>query len=446
MRQNKTPIWQTISLYVFLGLLAYMPLHILISTWIGTSFGILEVTRVAKEGFLLAGAGIALALAIRRGVVRELLRDRLMWLITAFVLLNTLLALWRNTDQDAELLGLAYNVRFLIYFVWAVLLTKLYVSKDLLNTAVKIAVAIGAVTVIFGLFQYILLPDGALSHLGYTRSNGVLPAFFIDDKPDLERIMSTLRDPNSFGSYLLIFLGFLSVGALTRVDRHKKIYYICFSLLTLLAVFWTFSRAAWIGAVATLIVTAMFFAARKQKWIAVYKTPLLFVAGLLVVAGVVGLITFRNTYLVKNVVLHADESTVLEDPNELRIRYWQESFRDIADNPLGSGPGTAGLASIRNDERTVLNENYYFQTAQETGVLGLLLLLAILVIVALRLFVYAQARDPVAAALLAGLAGLMITNFLAHIWANEAAAYTWWGLAGLAIFAGNSHNKLKKTN
>lgn len=131
---------------------------------------------------------------------------------------------------------------------------------------------------------------------------------------------------------------------------------------------------------------------------------------------------------------------MLEDPNELRIRFWRESVQNIAENPAGSGPGTAGLASIRNDERTILNENYYFQTGQETGILGLLLFLAILLIVTARLYAHAKARDPVAAALLAALAGLMITNFMAHIWANEAVAYTWWGLAGLTV-AGNVTTK-----
>lgn len=275
MKKNSESVWQRISLYMFYGLLAYMPLHILFSTWFGTSFGILEVARVAKEGFLLVGAGIALILGVRRGVVRELLRDKLTWLITAFVVLNVALVLWRPTDPDAELLGLAYNVRFLIYFVWALLLVRLQSSKNLLAPAVRIALAVGVIVVAFGLFQYLLLPNDALRHLGYERANGVLPAFFIDDKPDLERIMSTVRDPNSLGSYLLIIFGFAAVRALAVRYERKKIYYSSFALLSLLAILWTFSRAAWIGAVATFAVAAVFFAARHKKEILKYKQPLI---------------------------------------------------------------------------------------------------------------------------------------------------------------------------
>lgn len=433
MKTQKQNIWMRISRYLFLGLLAYMPVHILLSTWLGTSFGILEVTRVAKEGVLIIGAGIALVMAIRSGVAGRLVKDKVIGFIAAFFVLNIVLVLVRETDQDAELLGLAYNVRFLIYLVWAMILAKTFDARQLLGTAVRVVLAAGAFVVLFGLLQFLLLPDDALSHLGYTRANGVLPAFFIDDKPDLERIMSTIRDPNSLGSYLLIILGITSVRALAVEDGRKKLRYMAFSGLTLLAIFWTYSRAAWIGAVATLAVVALFMATRQRFRIKAYKTPLIIGAMILVVAVVGGFYTFKDTYLIQNVVFHADESTVLEDPNELRVRFWQESVDDITNEPLGTGPGTAGLASIRNDQRTVLNENYYFQTAQELGILGIMLLIAILAVVAWRLNLLAEKQDFIAIALLAALAGLVITNFLAHIWANEAVAYTWWGLTGLVI-------------
>jgi O-antigen ligase len=156
-----------------------------------------------------------------------------------------------------------------------------------------------------------------------------------------------------------------------------------------------------------------------------------------------GLFSMRDSYFVRNVIFHADESTVQEDPNELRKRFWQESLSGIAEEPLGHGPGTAGLASIHNQVQGVeLNENYYLQIAYEAGIIGLILFMAILGIVALDL--YRLEKSMLAKALLASLAGLMITNFLVHIWSNEAVAYTWWGLAGLIIR--NTDNKSKTLN
>ena len=79
----------------------------------------------------------------------------------------------------------------------------------------------------------------------------------------------------------------------------------------------------------------------------------------------------------------------------------------------------------------MLTENYYLQILHELGVIGLALFLAICVLVAKKLF--KKRSNTIALALLASFAGLAITNFLVHIWANEAVAYTWWGLAGVLI-------------
>src|SRR5690606_20156455 len=105
----------------------------------------------------------------------------------------------------------------------------------------------------------------------------------------------------------------------------------------------------------------------------------------------------------------------------------------VVEQPLGYGPGTAGLASIRNDEQgTILNENYYLQIAHETGVVGLVLFLAIVVwVLVLLIKTYNRDDNLIALALVSALAGLMFTNLLVHIWSNEAVAYIFWGLAGL---------------
>lgn len=156
------------------------------------------------------------------------------------------------------------------------------------------------------------------------------------------------------------------------------------------------------------------------------------IAVLLILLALLPLYTFRNSYLVQNVLLHRDQSTVLEDPNQLRVRFWQESIDAINNNPWGYGPGTAGLPSIRNDvQGTVLTENYYLQIGYELGIAGLALFLSICALVGYSL--YQLRGNKIARALLASFMGLAITNFLVHIWANEAVAFTWWGLAGVLI-------------
>lgn len=429
------------SLYIFYGILAYIPFHIFLSTWVGSSFGILETTKVAKDVVLLLGAVLAFIPSVTKPWFKQLLKDRLVQLILAYAALTVLLAMVRPTDQDAEVLGLVYNTRFLLFFLYAVLLTHLFDVKHLQKRAIQIVVASGVVVLLFGILQYTVLPSGALNHVGYRRANGVLPAFFIDDKPDLERVMSTLRDPNSLGSYILIISG-LALAALRKL-KNPDIKRAAKGVLALcvLCLWFTFSRSAWLGFVLTVAVIAGVCLYSKKR-IALKKSYVAIAAVVSLSLSIV-LYAARDSYFIQNVVFHADSSTVLEDPNQLRVRFWQESAENIAANPLGEGPGTAGLASIKNDvQGTILNENYYLQIATETGLVGLALFVAIIGVCIKRL--WKLRKSTIAIGLLAGLVGLTFTNILVHIWSNEAVAYTWWGLAGLVLFANrNSDNKHK---
>lgn len=415
---------------IFLGLLAYMPFHILLSTWIGSGLNILEFMKVAKDGILVVGFLAALAASIRQPWFKTLLKDKLVQLILAFAALNVLLALFRPTDQDAEVLGVVYNTRFLLFFLYAVLLSKLFDAHQLKRQALKIVLAAGVAVLFFGVLQYTVLPDDALTNIGYERSNGVLPAFFIDDKPDLERAMSTLRDPNSLGSYIIIIGSLTLVYYLRSKNIELKKTLAWLFALSLLGLWFTFSRSAWLG-FALAVATVILLSYRHKLSAGQLKK--------LIIGGVIGVVMLaalfyplRNTYFVQNVVFHADEATVLEDPNQLRLRFWQESVQDVTERPLGHGPGTAGLTSIHNDEQgTILTENYYLQVAHETGVIGLTLFIGILALVGARL--YALRDNPAVLGLLAAFAGLLLTNFLVHVWSNEAVAYTWWGLAGILL-------------
>lgn len=412
-----------------------MPLHIFLSTWIGTSFGILDFAKVAKDVVLVIGFLMALLASVRQSWFRDLLRDRLIWLIASYILLTLVLALIRPTDQDAEVLGIVYNTRFLVFFVYGWLLTRLFVSKQLVRRATGLVLGVGGLVALFGIAQYMFLPDDALTRIGYSRDNGVLPAFFIDDKPDLERIMSTVRDPNSFGSYIIIIGSFALVAWVRAHSRKVRQYGLWLLILSALGLILTFSRSAWLGFVLAVVVVAAIGLNERRAWLRAHR-GIVFggIAASVVMLGL-GLFMVRDSYLVQNIVFHADESTVLEDPNEKRARFIKESVDDIAEHPLGTGPGTAGLVSIHNDTQgTVLNENYYLQIAQEVGLLGLALFVAILVAVSRRLYRLAGS-DQFALGLLASFAGLALTNLLVHIWSNEAVAYTWWGLAGLVINA-----------
>lgn len=405
-----------------------MPLHIFLSTWIGSELGLLDVAKVAKDVLLVAGF-VCVALISRWSDIRRLLlKSRAVQLMLAYGALTLLLALLKPTDQDAEILGVVYNTRFLLMFMYGVLLCVHYKPSWLLRRAFQVVAGVGGVVLLFGFLQYTLLPDDALTHFGYSRENGVLPGFLIDDKPGLERIMSTLRDPNAYGSYLIILNTLFAVFWFRAKNSSQKKLFGGLMLLGLLNLLFTFSRSAWIGMSLSLVVVGAFLYAR---WPKKQKQTILGLVTVLIIGLIPAIYLLRDQHFVQNIVFHADESTVLEDPNQLRTRFFRESVERTIQNPLGHGPGTAGLASIKNDEQVVLNENYYLQIAHEVGIFGLALFIAIVISVGFGL--YKRRSNVYAQILFASLIGLSFTNLLVHIWSNEAVAYVWWGLAGLAI-------------
>lgn len=420
--------------WIILGLLAYIPFHVLLSTWLGTSFGALTAAKIAKDVIALAGFLLA-AVAVSKMDLRRLAADKLMWLIGGYGLLTIILAIMRPTEQDAEVLGVVYNLRFLVFFLYGLLVMSWQKDNLLLKKALKIILVAGLIVSLLGVFQYLLLPDAALQSVGYSKQNGTPAAFFIDDKPNLERVMSTLKDPNSLGSYLIIITALVAALALRAKEKLRQKYLIIILLCTV-CLWLTFSRGAVLGLVlAIAALTAL--QPGSRKYLGKYKKVIAIslVTLLIVVTG--GLTIFKDSYVVRNVIFHADEQTVLEDPNELRLRFWRESISGIADDPFGSGPGTAGLASIRNQAQgTELNENYYLQIASEIGIAGLLLFIAIIAVLTKRL--YGLRELPIARGLLASLIGLLFTSLLIHTWSNEAIAYVWWGLAGLVVVAWSS--------
>ncbi len=395
----------------------------------GSSFHVLSSAKAAKDGLMIIGFLCALIVSYKKDWFRKLFNDKLVWLILAYGALNTLLVIIKPTDQGAELLGLVYNTRFLIFFLYGLMLSHLVGWQTLKNQAVKIVIASGFIVLVFGAVQYWLLPNDFLRHFGYSRANGVLPAFFIDDKPDLERVMSTLRDPNSLGSYIII-IGLLALAYFKKTkDKNLKQLVTGITGLSVICLILTFSRSAWLG---FLLGAVTIFAYSHRKKIS--KRSILLAASLsLVVLTISGIFLTSNNYFVKNVVFHADKSTKLETPNQLRVRFWRESVASIVKNSLGHGPGTAGLTSIHNEiQGTKLNENYYLQIGYEVGVAGLVLFLLILILVGLRL--YGQiAGSTLALGLFAAFIALIVTNFLVHIWSNEAVAYTFWGLSSLSL-------------
>ena len=157
-------------------------------------------------------------------------------------------------------------------------------------------------------------------------------------------------------------------------------------------------------------------------------------AGLVGLAiGSFGLYQLRDTSFVQNVILHDNPEIGPEQTsNSDHTLAIKDAIGDIKQQPLtGCAPGCAGPASFYDPDGAKLSENYYLQIAQEVGVVGLGLFLAINILVGIQLFIRRQ--DALALALFASLIGISVANLLLHVWADDTLAYIWWGIAGAVI-------------
>ena len=418
--------------YFALALVVYMPLHIFLAQSLSSITGGLELYKAAKDVILVLAVFPLLFLAYKQGAFKSLFFRRFIMLGVCYAALYLLFLLFdNNADTKSAITASVYNCRPLGYLLlgYVVANSKMgkYYAKSLLKTALIMCLIVAS----FGVLQY-FLPKDFLTHFGYSLARGVKPMFFIDDKPDFPRVMSTLRDPNSLGAFLALPITYCVYFLF--IKKGKQVYKVLSDnwlrlllVTSTLCLLFTFSRSGLVTVFVSLV-TMLAVSIKNKRSYAKRYAPLAIVV---LVASASLLFVARNTYTVQNIILHSDKSSAQLDPNELRLSFGAKAINHIKQYPFGEGPGTAGLVAISNPAGGVLTENYYLQIAYEVGVLGLLLFVAIYGYVLLRL--YKLRSSNLAIVMFCVGVGVAFFSLLNHSWSNEALALQWWLLAGAII-------------
>ncbi|HEY1064216.1 MAG TPA: O-antigen ligase family protein [Candidatus Saccharimonadales bacterium] len=420
----------TCTLTIISLIFILLPFHAFLTVWASSIFGHYTAFRLWKEVLMaLAFLGVLYLLLFDRKVRHHTLRRKLTWLIVAYMVVQIIwgLCVWHsdNVTLKAMLYGVLINCRFLLFFLlgWAIAIR----TERFERRWPKLMLWPAVLVVLFGLLQVFALPVDFLRHFGYSAAT-IAPYETINSNMDFLRYASTLRGANPLGAYLLIPISALVV-LLVRFPRSWNWTKGLLLVGALAMLFFSFSRSAWIGAAFSIVFAIA--VAMNPAWWRRYRFQFAGAATALLVACVVGIFAFQDNRHFQNFIFHTeDKSTVAVSSNDDRASAIQNGLEDLRDDPLGDGPGTAGPASVYNDEGRI-SENYYLQVAQETGWLGLGLFLVILSTVAYLLWTRRDAT--LALSLLAALVGISIVNLMSHAWTDDTLAYIWWGLAGLAI-------------
>src|SRR5680860_9230 len=189
--------------WVFLGILALIPFHGILSTWAFTNLGHELVFKSWKEILLLVVIVIAAYVLIKNPKMsRKLLGRVINKLIIACVMLHLVWALFAQVAPEAMWQALAINLRFLAFFVLAQILVEVTADKKFRQLALRVVLIVATVVAILSLLQ-LILPRELLEWFGYSKET--IPAYFtIDRNLDFVRYASTTRGPNPLGAYLIV--------------------------------------------------------------------------------------------------------------------------------------------------------------------------------------------------------------------------------------------------
>ncbi|MES2876011.1 MAG: O-antigen ligase family protein [Patescibacteria group bacterium] len=410
-------------LAVLLLIVLHAPFSVAVGSWLPDYATIIKAW---KEIVLTVLATIAVASVTRRRAWPIVLRNGLIQLSLAFIVLHVVLAAVLGGDQQSVVAGLMIDLRFIVMFI---LMYVLVLLRPESIKRVLAVVAAGAVIVLgFGLLQITLLPDDVLRGIGYSRQT-ITPFTTIDSNPEYVRINSTLRGPNPLGAIAVVYAALASAYLLkrTRGADMRRIAVVAGGLVAAGAVvFASYSRSAYIALGAALGLTIVMTKKVSRSFV---------LAGMAVFALlIVGLVLVSTTDWYSNVILHEDpESTVVSKSNDGHIESFETGAYRAVTQPVGAGVGSTGSASLYDDDQAndAIIENYYFFVAHESGWLGLTLFIALFAGVLIEL--WRRRSGWPALGLFASGIGLALIGMLLPVWADETVALIWWGVAGALI-------------
>jgi hypothetical protein len=354
----------------------------LIATWIVVTLGVVAI-------FEPSPSDIGIALLVPFGFIYgNLLWDQrliLPFILLALFVLSNLISLCYAIDPAQGAVYLAITVFMIVLWLFTVGLIGKYEEPGLraLLSAMTAGGVLSAVLSILCYFDIVTISSEVL--------------FF-------DRIKGFFKDPNVFGPYLIIIL----VYTLHRVGSDsgfaRRLFWLGSTFCCSLGVLLSYSRAAWVNCVLTLVTFfTLSLTAKSTDQGRRRNLICLIVVSALVAGAIAYTLTFSQ---VREVAVYR---AGLQDYDAGRFANHNAALWLGLENPLGVGPGQSVLYL---DYAT---HNLFLRVLSENGGLGLLSLAAFIVVTLLRAAVLSQRvtnhfQRAVFALVAAGLCGSLVNS------------------------------------
>ena len=412
-------------LVILIGVVIHAPL----SVWLGTLFPDYSlVIKSWKEILMLLLIPLACVIVSHHALWPRLAKDWIFRIIVLYALLHILLSVLMWQGILPAIAGLAIDLRYVLFFALTCVAVLIWPG---FRRPALIVVGVGAcIVVVFATLQLFLPPD-ILSHIGYGQAT-IEPYLTVDKNPDYIRVNSTLRGPNPLGAYAGMVLALLAaaivMGKIKLKDRRVRIAIAILAVCSSVALWISYSRSALVaGIVAVLIVVllAHYHKVSRKVWI---------ISCAIIFALVGGILAAREVPVVSNVIFHENPnggSSV--SSNDDHVSSLQYGIAQLVREPLGSGVGSTGSASLFGDSPALV-ENQFLFIAHETGWFGFVLFVTLFVFIMKRL--WQNRNDWLSLGVFASGIGLSMIGLLLPVWTDDTVSIVWWGLAGIAIIGG----------
>lgn len=256
--------------YFAFALTVYMPIHLFLAQSLSSITGGLEVWKAAKDVILVAAVFPLLFLAYKQGAFKSKFFKRFITLGAVYVALYMLFLLFdKDADAKSAITGAVYDTRILGYLLLGYVVASSKNGKAYAKSLLKTALVMCFVVASFGVLQY-FLPKDFLTHFGYSLQRGVKPMFFIDDKPDFPRVMSTLRDPNSLAAYLALPISYAVYFLFIKKGKQawkvlSDAWLKALFAVSLVSLVFTFSRSGLITVLVSLVTLLCIATSNKKE-------------------------------------------------------------------------------------------------------------------------------------------------------------------------------------